>query len=196
VEVCATIPSLIIPAVVAGGAAFVASALVWMLFRWHDKDIQPLPDEAGFMDSLKKQSIAPGFYMWPNCTTRAEHGSDAFKARWSAGPWGTINVLGAQPNFARNLGGSLLINIVIAFGTAVAIGLAAGGADAAACQCAVREILLPAFLIGLVAYCLGGLCGDLFLGKPARFMLWCVVDGVLFAAAQAVVLWAMWPYTG
>ena len=60
VEVCATIPSLIIPAVVAGGAAFVASALVWMLFRWHDKDIQPLPDEAGFVDSLKKQSIAPG----------------------------------------------------------------------------------------------------------------------------------------
>jgi hypothetical protein len=48
-------------------------------------------------------------------------------------------------------------------------------------------------LIPLVAYCLGGLGVDLFLGKPGRFMLTCTLDGMLFAATQAVVLWGMWP---
>lgn len=187
------IASLIFPAVVAGLAVFFSSALVWMVLRWHDRDIQVLPDEAGFVEQLQHSDLSPGFYMWPNCATRGEHRSDAFKAKWKGGPWGTITVFAGQPHFGRNLAGSLLINICVALGIAVTIGLAAGGADASACSCAVQSIMLPAFIAGVAAYCLGGLCNDLFLGKPGRFIVTCVVDGLIYAVVQAVVLWAMWP---
>jgi hypothetical protein len=50
--------------------------------------------------------------MWPNCESLGEHGSDAFKAKWKSGPWGTLNVLSGQPNFIRSLVGSLCINIL------------------------------------------------------------------------------------
>jgi len=130
--------------------------------RWHDRDIGVLPDEAGFIEDLQRREIPSDFCMWPNGESLGEHGSDAFKAKWKSGPWGTLNVLSGQPNFIRNFAGSLCINILVAFGIAVVIGLAAGGADASACDCAVLQIMLPA----------------------------CVAAA---AAAQVLVLWAMWP---
>jgi hypothetical protein len=184
------VASLILPAIVAGCAVWIASATIWMLLGWHGKDIRPLPSEADFVAGLGDHQLEAGFYMWPNCANRAEQGSDAFKARWASGPWGTINILGARPNFPRNLLGSLAINCVVAFGIAVVIGLARSGG---AVTCQGCQIFVPALIAGGVAYCLGGLGNDLFLGKQPRFMLTCALDGLIYALVQAAVLWLAWP---
>jgi len=190
------IGQLILPAVYAGVAVWLSSAIIWMFLRWHDKDIQPLPDEAGFIASIESQGIPAGHYMWPNCATREEHGSDAFMEKWSRGPWGTINVLGGRPNFARNLIGTLIINIVVAFGIAAALGLALGGVQCEAdalFTCSMCQVFVPVLILGAVVYCLGGLGNDLFLGKQPRFICTSVLDGLIYAAVQAGVLWWAWP---
>jgi len=187
---------LIIPAVYAGAAVWVSSAVIWMFLRWHDKDIRPLPDEDALLKSLKEHGIPPGHYMWPNCATRAEHGSDEFKSRWTAGPWGTINIQRSQPNFPRNLIGTLLIDIVIAFSVAVSIGLVLGGVELGSgvlVTCAMCQVFVPALILGVAAHCLGGLGNDLFLGKQPRFIGTSMLDGVIYAAVQAAVLWWAWP---
>ncbi len=184
--------SLILPAILAGCAVWIASAIIWMFLGWHGNDIRPLPSEEDFVAGLGDHKIEPGFYMWPNCAHRAEQAGEAFKEKWARGPWGTINILGARPNFARNLGGSLAINCVVAFVIAAAIGLARSGGDVVCTGC---QIFVPALILGGAAYCLGGLSNDLFLGKQTRFILTCVLDGLIYAAVQAGVLWWMWPAT-
>jgi len=181
---------LILPAVCAGGAVFIVSAIIWMLVGWHNKDIQPLPDEDGFVKSLGEHGLKPGLYMWPNCADRSEHGGEAFKAKWKAGPWGTINILGGQPNFLRNLIGTLMINLVVAYAVAVSIGLVLGGVELASgvlVTCSMCQIFVLALLLGAAVYCLGGLGNDLFLGKQGRFIGTSILDGLIFAGVRPLV---------
>lgn len=190
------IAPIMLPSLYAGAAVFCASAIIWMFIRWHDKDIGPLPDEEGFVGSLTERDIAPGLYMWPNCKTRADYHGDEFKARWAKGPWGTITIYPRQPNFGRNLIGSLVIHIAVAFGIAVSIAMVLGGGesgDGAVLVNACSQLWVPVFVLGAVVYCLGGMCSDLFLGKPARFLMLTFLDGLILAAVQASVLGWMWP---
>lgn len=181
--------SLILPAIYAGIAVFVCSSIIWMFIGWHNNDLKPLPDEDGFMESLAKHSIPPGLYMWPNCH-KADLKSDAFKEKWTKGPWGTINVQCGQPNFARNLIGTLIVNILIAFAIAASIGMVL---NSEIVTCAWCQIFTPALILGVMTYSLGSIGNDLFLGKPCRFMATCILDGVIYAVAQAFVLQATWP---
>ena len=189
--------SLVIPCLVAGVGVFVVSALIWILVRWHDRDIQQLPDEQSFVDAMNVQGLCPGLYMWPH------HGGDkqvlqspGFQERWKKGPWGAITIWPRSPNYLRNLIGSLLINIAVAFGVGMSVGLVLGGVQLGAgvlVSCTACQILLPTFILGCMAYCFGGLGTDLFLGKPSRFIGTSLLDGIIYAGVQAGLLFLLWP---
>ena len=186
------IASLILPALVAGVAVFFGSFLIWMVSKWHQEDVKMLPDEAGFLESLKAHGIPRGFYMWPMDTPEAMK-TDAFKERWSKGPWGTISIRGGEPNFQRNLLLTLLVNIVIAFGTAAVIGMVLDGVkleSGTLITCPWCQIFTPALIMGIGAYGLGSLCNDIFFGKQPRFMMTTMLDGIILGGIQALVL--MW----
>lgn len=189
---------LIFPSFVAAAAVFFVSFHIWMFIRWHDKDILPLPDEAEFMDNMSDRNIPPGLYMWPNCQESEGHGSPEFQAKWKAGPWGSINILGGCPSFARNLIGSFLVNWAVAFAIAVSLGMVIMKCpDPASCvTCPTCQVFVPALILGAAAYCFGGLGNDLFLGKQCRFICTTMLDGVIYAAVNAAVLWWLWPTAG
>jgi hypothetical protein len=44
-----------------------------------------------------------------------------------------------------------------------------------------------------MAYVLGPLCGDLFLGKKTRFIMTQSIDGVVYALVTALLLTVLWP---
>ena len=176
----------ILPAVVAGVAVFIASFLIWMVIKWHDRDISPLPDEPAFLDGLKAAKVPPGFYMWPMGENR-EVKSDAFKARWSAGPWGNMVLLPTAPNFARNLISTLIVYILISWAAAVVISPGIGE------SATYWHVFWPASLVAGAVYCLGPMPGSFFFGKASRFMLTDFIDGLIFAAVTAGVLAALWP---
>jgi len=189
------ITGLVVAAMVAGACVFFVSFLIWMVSGIHDKDIKALPDEGAFMGDLAKHDIAPGLYMWPNCHDRKDMGSDGFKRRWKAGPWGTLNIQGNAPNFARNLIGSLVLNVLIALGIAVAISMVLSGPSgkAASVECLQCQVFWPAVILGCCAYCLSPICEALFMGKQTRFILTSLGDGLAFALVTALLLTALWP---
>ena len=189
------IASLILPAIVAGVAVFFGSFLIWMVSKWHQEDVRPLPDEAGFLDALKTHAIPRGFYMWPNDTPEAMK-TEAFRERWQKGPWGTINIRGAAPNFPRNLILTLLVNIGMAFGTAEVIGMVLDGVNlesGALITCPWCQVFTPALIIGIMAYGFGSLCNDIFFGKQPRFIMTTILDGIVLGGIQALFLMWMWP---
>ena len=116
--------------------------------------------------------------------------TEAFKERWAKGPWGTINIRGAAPNFQRNLLLTLLVNMTLAFGAAVVIRMARGDA---AIDCQWCQVFTPALIIGIMAYGFGSLCNDIFFGKQPRFMMTTILDGVILGGIQAIFLMWMWP---
>ncbi len=175
-----------LPILVSGVAVFIVSAVVWMALPYHKADIKFLDNEADFDKALGELNIKPGHYMFPGCEAK-DMKSDAFKARWTSGPWGSITIQGKAPNFGFNLFRCFIVYVVI---SAMAGYLAGIGIPAGAEYMDVFRTVGTAAILG---YCMGGLANDFFLGKPPRFIVTCFIDGVIYALVTAGIFAAMWP---
>ncbi|MGJ8636431.1 MAG: hypothetical protein ACSHX5_06270 [Phycisphaerales bacterium] len=175
------------PILVSGVLVFVASSIIWMALPIHKPDIKFIPNEEAFDAAIKPLDLKPGFYMYPNCATSKEMQSDAFKSRWKAGPWGTINVMSSAPNFPMNLLKCFISYIVIAAmcGYLAGIGLAPGAE--------YMDVFRVVGTAGILGFCMGSFAGDFFLGKPNRFIITSFIDGVVFALITAGVFAWLWP---
>ena len=182
-----SLAQLWLPIIIATVCVFFASSIIWMLLPYHKPDIKFIPNEGEFDEAISKLNIAPGFYMYPNCQDAKDMKGDAFKARWKSGPWGTINVLGQQPNFGINLLKTFIAYGVITVMVAYIAGLAMGpGAD-------YMEVFRVVATAGILGHCMGALAGSFFMGTPTRFIITSFIDGVIFALITAGVMASMWP---
>lgn len=181
------ISQLWLPVVVSSVVVFFASFLAWMVIGHHKNDIKTLEEEQSLVDHLKTLNIPPGTYMWPGCGSHEDMNSPEFKARYNAGPWGSINVLGAKPNFARNLALTFLFYVVVSLFVAYITGQArAVGAER-------MTVFQVAGAVAVLAYCAGSIPGAIFFSKPGRFILTEFVDGVVYGLLTGVVFSLAWP---
>lgn len=176
-----------LPILISGVVVFIASSVMWMVLPHHKADIKVLPDEKKFTEALGSHDIPPGLYMWPNCNTPKEMSSEDYKNRFKNGPWGTITVQGQAPNFPMNLMKCFVMYMVI---TAMVAYLAGIGLAPGAEYMEVFRVIGTAAILG---HCMGGLVNDTFLGKPTRFIITGLFDGVVYALITAGIFAAMWP---
>ncbi len=176
-----------LPILIATVCVFFASSIIWMLLPYHKKDIQFLPNEEELTAKVTQMNIKPGLYMFPNCQDPKDYEGDEYKAKWKAGPWGTITVQPGQPSFGMNLFKTFLAYLVI---TVFVAYITAASTRAGADYLAVFQVAGAA---GVLGHCMGGLAGDFFLGKPTRFIITGFIDGVIFALITAGVIASMWP---
>jgi hypothetical protein len=175
-----------LPILVSAVAVFIASAIIWMALKYHDKDIQTMPQESEFLDAIRPMNIKAGLYMFPGC-----HGvdlkSEPYLSNWKNGPWGIITIAGKQPNFGLNLLRCFISYLVISalVGYLTGIGMAPGAE--------YMDVFRVAATAALLGHCFGGLANDFFLGKPTRFIITGLIDGVVFALITAGIFAAMWP---
>ena len=176
-----------LPVVVSAVVVFFASFLVWMVLPHHKKDVKALPDEQELLGCLSKLNIPPGTYMWPNCQNSADMNSPEFKARNDAGPWGSINIVGKKPSFARNLVLTFLFYIVVSVFVGYITTLArAPGAE-------FLSVFRVAGAVGVLAYCAGSIPNAIFFGKPGRFIFTEFVDGAVYGLLTAATFAWLWP---
>jgi hypothetical protein len=176
-----------LPVLVSAVVVFVASFLAWMVLPHHKKDIKTLPDEKALTDHLRKLNLPPGTYMWPGCQPGQDMKSEEYCARYNAGPWGTMNVVGRKPSFARNLVLTFLLYIVVSIFVGYVTSLAREpGAS-----------FLPVFRLAgataVLGYCAGSIPGAIFTGKPGRFVLTDFIDGVVYGLLTGVMFGLFWP---
>lgn len=174
------------PILLSAVAVFFVSAFIWMALPIHTPDMKVLDNEEDFDTAIRPLNIKPGLYMFPGC-----HGkdikSDEFKARWKAGPWGIITIQSGPPNFGMNLLKCFVSYVVISAicGYLAGIGLAPGAE--------YMDVFRVVGTAAILGYCMGGLANDFFLGKPTRFIVTSLFDGVVFALVTAGVFAWLWP---
>ncbi len=178
---------LLLPILLAAVCVFFASAIIWMLLPYHKKDIRFMPNEDEFTGAITPLSIDPGLYMFPNCENAKDMKNEAFQEKWRQGPWGTITIMPARPNFALNLLRTFLSYLVITILIAYIAGIALPRGAA------YLEVFRVTATLGILGYCMGNMANDFFLGKPARFILTQFIDGLVFALISAGVIASMWP---
>jgi hypothetical protein len=183
------VTQLWLPILVSAVIVFFASALAWMALPHHKKDVKALPNEAALKDQLKQLNVPPGMYMWPNCQTGEDMNSEEFKARFNAGPWGSINILPARPNFGRNL----LLVFIFYLVVSVFVGYITSLAQGATAGAGFVPVFRVAGAVGVLAYCAGQIPGAIFFGKPGRFVLTDLIDGVVYGLLTGAVFGVFWP---
>jgi hypothetical protein len=175
------------PIVVSTIVVFVVSSLVWMVLPHHKKDIKVLPDEKALTEHLKQLSIPPGTYMWPGCGSSAEMKSQEYKARYEAGPWGSINVLGKKANFGLNLALVFIFYLVVSIFVGYITSLARPAGEP------FLAVFRVAGATAVLGYCAGSIPGAIFLGKPVRFVLTDFIDNLVYALLTGLIFAWLWP---
>lgn len=175
-----------LPVIVAAVVVFIASFLAWMVLPHHKQDVKVLPDEKALTDHLQQQHLAPGTYLWPNCS-RADMKSEEFKARFNAGPWGSMTVLGRKPSFGLNLVLIFLLYLIVSVFVGYIPSLARPPGST----------FLPVFRVAgataVLGYCAGSIPNAIFFGKPGRFILTDFIDSLVYGLLTGVVFALLWP---
>jgi len=86
-----SIIGLWLPILVSSVVVFVASGLVWMVFKWHNSDFGKVVDEDRARDALS--GAAPGYYVLPYCMDPAEFKDPEMQQKFKDGPVGYITIV-------------------------------------------------------------------------------------------------------
>jgi len=180
----AMLASLWLPILLSAVGVFVASSLIHMLFKWHNRDYRKLPNEDAVRAALNAGQPAPGIYVLPHFADAKECQSEEALAKFREGPVGKL-MLG-KPG-AMSIGPMLLqwfvLNLVVATAAAcMAVGSMSG-----------HHAAHTAGLATLLAYGAGAVTEAIWMGKPWAATLKDLLDALIYAAVTAAVFLWLWP---
>ncbi len=175
------------PILVSSVLVFIASFIAWAVSPHHKGDFKPLPNEDGFLESLRTNSTPAGMYMFPWCADAKNMKDPAFKQKWEAGPHGTLNIRPAVPNMGKNLVLTflfyLIVGVFVAYLTSVA--------------CPPGTAYLKVFQVSgcatVMAYVLAIYPHAIWMGRPWRAVVLETIDGMVFGVLTAGVFGWLWP---
>jgi hypothetical protein len=171
--------SLWLPILLAGVALFFASFLSWMVLQLHKQDWRPLPREDEFLESARELQIPPGNYMFPSCNSEEERKSEAFQAKWNAGPRGIATVF-PSVNMGQNLALTMVYFLVVNFCLAYLASLALpAGAEFRQVFRFVSTAALMTYLAAIVQHSIWFRCR--ITGHVIESIGYAVISGMIFA---------------
>lgn len=180
--------ALWLPILLASVFVFLASSIIHMASPWHKNDYPGVPNEDRVMEALRPFALAPGDYMMPRPSTRADMGSPEFLEKRRKGPVMIFTVMpGGQMSMGRNLGLWFLYLVAVSLFAAYISGMALpAGAPLSQVLC----------YVGTVAFL--GYAAALWQMSIWYFRAWsttvkATVDGLIYAAITAATFGWLWP---
>jgi hypothetical protein len=165
-------------------AVFVASSLIHMLFKWHNRDYRKLPNEDAVRAAINAGQPGPGLYVLPHYLDARECSAEEAQAKFREGPVGKLML--RRPG-AMSVGPMLLqwfgLNLVVAL---VAACMAIGAMSP-------QHAAHTAGLATLLAYGAGAVSESIWMGKPWAATLKDLLDALIYAIVTTLVFMWLWP---
>jgi Flp pilus assembly protein TadB len=183
-----SLEQLWIPIVLSAVLVFAASALIHMVFKWHNSDYRKLANEDEVRAAIRSSSPAPGQYMIPHCGDPKEMQKPEMLQKFKEGPDGFLTLVRpGAPSMGKPLALWFLLNLIIA----CAVGYLAchtvpfGVSFLAVC----RFVGIVTFL----AYAGGSVSHAIWMGKPWNSAAKEVLDAFIYGLVSAVAFGWLWP---
>ncbi|MFG0329937.1 MAG: hypothetical protein ACF8PN_08570 [Phycisphaerales bacterium] len=176
-----------LPILVSAVAIFILSFVAWVVMPHHKTEWVKLPDEERFKEAIRGMNIPPGNYIFPGCAKGEDMNSEAFKERYSAGPWGTLMVWRGQPSMGRNLALSFLVYFIIS----VFVGYV--GVLGAEPGMGFSEVFQITGTAAIMAYTFGALPGMIWFGATAKSFINHFADCIVYGAVTGAIFGWLWP---
>jgi len=182
--------SLWLPILFSTAAVWFVSTVFGMPFLHHKNDFIGLPaaQEDAFIDAIRKSSIGPGNYLFPDFRTREAMQSDKVTRALEQGPVGHLSLWQPPLTMGGKLVGTLLVYFVVSMVIAY---LASVTLPRPAEFGKVFQVVAAA---GVLAYCFAFLPSGIWFGSYKRTLILSIIDGVIYAAITGAIFAWLWPH--
>lgn len=182
------ITALWAPILLATVVAWIASAVVHMVIKWHNADYSALPNEDEVSDALRKGGAGPAFYNLPYCADMKDMGSEAMQAKFNRGPVAMIAIMpSGMPPMGKLLGQQIAHFLVGSFLIAYVATLAfAPGAD-------YLEVFRFIASVGFLTYGFANIPFSIWYGHPWGTTFRFLLDALIYGLLTAGVFAWLWP---
>ena len=176
-----------LPIVASAVAVFFTSFISWMVLPFHHKEWGGVPDESGFLQTLRRMEIPPGLYCFPHCPDPSQMKDPEVRKRLNEPPVGLLHLWSHRRSMPMCLLGSFLVNLVVSVFVAylAAAALAPGAGFAGVFQVAGAA--------GVLAYAFATIPNNIWFGKPVKSIMLDTADGVAYGLVTGLVFALLWP---
>ncbi len=186
-----TLFNLWLAIVLSGVFCWIASALIHMLFKYHNHDYQPLSNESEVMNVLGKGKPAPALYSIPYCKDMSQMGEDSMQTKFKEGPVAMVAIFpNGLPAMGKLLGQQMLFFI---FGSALIAYLASmvfgAGTD-------YMIVFRFTFVAAFLTYAWAIIPFSIWMGQPWSNCARYVLDALIYAGMTAGTFAWLWPASG
>ena len=183
-----TLGSLWLPIVLSAVLVFIASSILHMVLKYHNKDYTQLPNEDAVRAAIRAGNPPPGQYILPYCTDRKEMEKPEVKQKYIEGPVGVLNLLQpGLPKMGKNLSQWFVFILVVSFFIAY---IAAHSLPAGA---RYLEVFRVVGATGFLAYGAGQFTAAIWMGKPWQVAWKEAFDGLIYGLVTAGTFGWLWP---
>ncbi len=183
-----SIPTLLLPILLAAVAVFIASAIIHMVLPYHRSDFGKLPSENEVLDALRKFNLPPGDYMVPRPAGPQDMKSAEFKDKLMKGPVMVMTVMKPGPmNMGSNLVQWFVYCVVVSVIAAYIAGraLPAGAPD--------LQVIRFSGATAFTAYAIGLWQQSIWYKQKWSTSFKNTIDGLIYGVLTGLAFCWMWP---
>lgn len=173
---------------VAGLLCWVASALIHMLFKYHNADYKELSNEYAVSSALADKSQVPALYTVPYCSDMKAMGEEAMQKKFNDGPVAMITIM---PNGMPSMGKLLSQQVMFFIFGSFLIGYLATISIAANTD--FMMVFRPVFIASFLTYGWAQIPYSIWMGQPWSNCLRYLLDAFIYAIVTAVTFALLWP---
>jgi hypothetical protein len=183
-----TLGSLLVPIVLSAVLVFLASSIIHMVLKYHNKDYTPLPNEDAVRAAMRAGNPPPGQYIIPYCSDMKAMEKPEVKQKYIDGPVGVLNLMRpGVPKMGTYLSQWFVFILVVAFFIAyIATHSIPAGAR-------YLEVFRVVGAVGFLAYAAGQLPAAIWMGKPWKVAWKEAFDGLVYGLVTAGTFGWLWP---
>jgi hypothetical protein len=180
--------SLLLPIVLSAVLVFIASSIIHMVLKYHNKDYSPLPNEDAVRAAMRAGNPPPGQYIIPYCSDMKAMEKPEVKQKYIEGPVGVLNLMRpGVPKMGNYLAQWFVFILVVSFFIAY---IAAHSIPAGARYLEVFRVIGA---VGFLAYAAGQLPAAIWMGKPWKVAWKEAFDGLVYGLVTAGTFGWFWP---
>jgi hypothetical protein len=176
-----------IPILASAVLVFVASSLIHMVLKWHNKDYHGFSNEDAVRAALSAGSPAPGEYMVPYCSDMKQMSSPEMMKKFQDGPIVYMAVrAGMVPSMGKPLGLWFALNVAISI---IAAYIAAKTLTPTATPGQVCRVVGT---LAFLAYGAGSVQSGIWWGKPWGSVAKDLLDALIYAIVMGATFAWLW----
>ena len=177
-----------LPILLSGLFAWIASALIHMLIKYHNSDYKKLNNEESISKAIEESGTPVGFYTMPHCEDMKEMNDPAVQEKFKKGPIAIITIMeNGLPPMGKLLTQQLLFFVLgsLLIGYIGSLGLSQASD--------FGDVFHLLFISGFIGFGWASIPNSIWFGHPWSVTVKYLIDAVIYSAVIAATFGWLWP---